>query len=423
MRPPASDFARRLTEPTGINELMEDLGQALERAGPDTVMMGGGNPAHIPAVEAVWRRRIEELLAEPGAMSVMLGDYDGPQGKRRFLETFAAYLRRTRGWKLGAENVAITAGSQTACFLLFNMLAGAAGTSRPRRLLLPLVPEYIGYADQVLRDGAFVACTPTIETRAAHRFKYHVDFDSLRLTDDVAAIVLSRPTNPSANVVTDVELRRLSALARANDTLLVVDNAYGLPFPGIVFVDAELPDWDEHCVFTFSLSKLGLPGTRTGIVVASAEIIRRLSAMNAVVGLANCSVGQVLTEPLFASGAIDAISAEHIRPYYRERARETLAVLDEVMGDDVDWAVHEPEGAFFLWLWFRGLAIDDRELYRRLKARGVIAVPGSYFFYGLEQEWPHRRQCLRLSYGQPKDRVRRGLEILAEEVHRASVLP
>jgi valine--pyruvate aminotransferase len=414
-----SEFGRRLTAPTGINELMEDLGQAFANAGPDTVMMGGGNPAHIPAVEAVWRRRLEELLAEPGVLSMMLGDYDGPQGKVRFLDTFAAYLRRTRGFRVGPENIAITAGSQTGCFLLFNMLAGEAGPSGRRRLLLPLVPEYIGYADQVLCDGAFVACEPTIETRGRHRFKYHVDFDALRVGDDIAAIVLSRPTNPSSNVVGDAELRRLAALARERDALLVIDNAYGLPFPGIIFGDAEPPAWDEHCVFTFSLSKLGLPSTRTGIVVAAPEVIRRLSAMNAVVGLANGSIGQVMTEPLFASGAIDRIAAEHIRPYYLQRAQETLAVLDEVMGDDVDWAVHEPEGAFFLWLWFRDLPIDDRELYRRLKARGVIAVPGSYFFYGLERDWAHRRQCLRLSYGQPRERVRRGLEILADVVRQA----
>jgi valine--pyruvate aminotransferase len=413
---PLSEFGQRLTAATGINELMEDLGQAFAHAGPETVMMGGGNPAHIPAVEAIWRQRLEEILADPAATAVMLGDYDGPQGKPRFLETFAAYLRRTRGWEVGPENVAITAGSQTGSFLLLNMLAGPSSAARPRRILLPLVPEYIGYADQILRDGAFVACQPTIENRGPHRFKYHVDFDALRMSDDVAAMLLSRPTNPSANVVTDAEVGRLSGLAREHGALLIVDNAYGLPFPGVVFGEARLPAWDEHCVFTFSLSKLGLPGTRTGIVVASAEIIRRLSAMNAVVGLANGTIGQVMTEPLFASGRIDHISAEHNRPYYTQRVRETLATLDEVLGDDVDWAVHEPEGAFFLWLWFRNLPIDDRELYGRLKARGVIAVPGSYFFYGLERDWPHRRQCLRLSYGQPQERVRRGLEILAEVV-------
>jgi valine--pyruvate aminotransferase len=415
-----SDFGRRLSGHTGINELMEDLGAALARGGPDTVMMGGGNPAHIPAAEAVWRRRLHEILSEPGELEAMLGDYDAPAGKGRFLETLAAYLRRTCGWNVGPENVAVTNSSQTGFFLLLNMLAGEDARGKgPRRILVPLLPEYIGYADQILADEGFVACKPSLELRGARRFKYHVDFEALRITDDVAAIVLSRPTNPSANVIGDAELARLSALARAQGKWLLVDNAYGLPFPGIVFGEATPPAWDTHVVLSFSLSKLGLPATRTGIVVAAPEIIRRLAAMNAVVSLANGSVGQVIVEPLLASGEIGRLCAEHIRPFYRERCQETLEMLAEHMGADVEYRVHEPEGAFFLWLWFPKLAVSDRELYQRLKARGVIVVPGSYFFYGLDGDWPHRGQCLRMSYCQPKDKLRRGIAILAEEARRA----
>ena len=74
---------------------MEDLGQALSAGG--MIMMGGGNPAHIPAVEQVWRRRLEEILATPGAMESMLGDYDTPRGRPDFLETLAAFLREQLG--------------------------------------------------------------------------------------------------------------------------------------------------------------------------------------------------------------------------------------------------------------------------------------------------------------------------------------
>jgi valine--pyruvate aminotransferase len=418
-----SDNGRRLSAHTGIGELMRDLGEALESGGPDTVMMGGGNPAHVPGAEALWRRRLQEILAAPAALETMLGDYDGPQGRRRFLETFAAFLRRTCGYDVGPEHVAVTSSSQAGSFLLLNLLAGADGDSgRTRRILLPLVPEYIGYADQVLAEGAFLARRPRIDTPSPHRFKYRIDFDGLTVGDDVAALCLSRPTNPSTNVVTDAELAHLADLARQSDRLLIIDNAYGLPFPGIVFTPARPCPWNENVVLLFSLSKLGLPGTRTGIVVAAPAIIERLAAANAVLALANGSVGQALTEPLFASGGIESLCAEHVRPFYAERCRLAVGWLDELLGDQIPYRLHEPEGAFFLWLWLPGLPISDRELYARLKARGVIVVPGSYFFYGLPEsdgDFPHRRECLRLSYGQPPDRLRRGLEILADEVRRA----
>jgi valine--pyruvate aminotransferase len=86
---------------------------------------------------------------------------------------------------------------------------------------------------------------------------------------------------------------------------------------------------------------------------------------------------------------------------------------------DVPLRIHEPEGAFFLWLWFPGLPIDSAELYRRLKRRGVLVLSGHHFFPGLAAISRHRQECLRLSYAQPVESVRRGISVLAEEVRLA----
>lgn len=50
---------------------------------------------------------------------------------------------------------------------------------------------------------------------------------------------MSRPTNPTGNVITDEELIKLDALAHQHGVPLVIDNAYGVPFPGIIFSDAS----------------------------------------------------------------------------------------------------------------------------------------------------------------------------------------
>jgi valine--pyruvate aminotransferase len=78
--------------------------------------------------------------------------------------------------------------------------------------------------------------------------------------------------------------------------------------------------------------------------------------------------------------------------------------------------VHVPEGAMFLWLWFENLPVPSQELYERLKGRGVLVVSGHYFFPGLAEDWPHSRQCLRITYSQDDSDVREGLRIIAEEV-------
>src|SRR5262245_37431754 len=114
-----SDIGARLSAQSGIGELMEDLGRSL--SGPDRgimKMLGGGNPATIPEVQAVWRRRLAEILADAPQCDRMLVNYDGPAGSPAFREIVAESFSRTLGWKLSARNVGITAGGQAAFFQL-----------------------------------------------------------------------------------------------------------------------------------------------------------------------------------------------------------------------------------------------------------------------------------------------------------------
>ncbi len=68
----------------------------------------------------------------------------------------------------------------------------------------------------------------------------------------------------------------------------------------------------------------------------------------------------------------------------------------------------------------RGLPVTNAALYERLKARGVIVVSGHYFFPGLEDDdWPHKRECIRISYADDWERIERGLDIIVDEVRRA----
>ena len=406
-----------MTSGSGIETLMGDLGGALAGAHGAMRMLGGGNPAHIPEMQALWRSRMTEIMAEPGAFDRMLSNYDPPRGNARFLAALAALLQREFGWKIGPENLAITAGGQTAFFFLFNLLAGLGADGRVRKILFPLVPEYIGYANQGLAAGMMQSVEPQIEFLGNHRFKYHVDFDRLEVGDDIAALCVSRPTNPSGNVLTNEEIDRLDQVAQSAGVPLIIDNAYGAPFPGIVFREIA-PIWNENIILTLSLSKLGLPNTRTGIVVARPETIAAIGSMNAVVGLANCSIGQALVLPLVESGEILRLSREVVRPYYERKSKLAQEWIAESFDDDLDYHVHVSEGALFLWLWFRGMKITAEELYRRLKERGVLIVPGHFFGVGAPGDWHHGHECIRLSFAMDETAVREGIAILAEEVAR-----
>ncbi len=411
-----SRFGKRFSRHTGARQLMDDLGAAMASDGP-VMMLGGGNPAHIPEVLALLARRMHQVADDPRELRRMVADYSSPAGEDKFRAALAALLQREYGWPLGPENVALTGGSQTGFFQLFNLLAGEFEDGSSRRILLPLTPEYVGYADLGIDEHLFVAQKPVIEHLDDRLFKYHVDFEHLKVSADVAAICVSRPTNPTGNVLTDGEVQKLLALATDRGVPLILDNAYGLPFPGIIFTDAR-PIWDENVILCMSLSKVGLPAVRTGVVIARPEIIDALTGLNSVISLAVSSVGPVLLRELVETGEIIRLGREVIQPFYRNRANQALEWMRGAL-NGCEYHIHKPEGAFFLWLWLPELQITCAELYERLKMRGVYVLPGHHFFPGLDEAWPHRDQCIRVSYSQHEDAVREGIRIIGEEAKRA----
>ncbi len=411
-----SSFGERFTRRTGSLELMEDLGEALTDKSA-ALFLGGGNPGKIPAIQERIQARLAAIANDAESADRLVGNYAHPKGELRFRRALARLLAREYGWQLTAENIALTGGSQAGFFLLFNLLAGTFADGSRKRVLLPVTPEYIGYADQGLGENLFVARQPRIEELADHFFKYRIDLDGLVVADDIGAVCVSRPTNPTGNVITNAELAALDRMARAAGVPLILDNAYGQPFPGIIFVDVE-PIWNENVILCMSLSKLGLPGVRTGVVVAREEIVDALMRMTAVMSLAVGSVGPVLTESIVESGEIIEWSRDFITPFYRDKAEFAADVLKREL-EGLPFRIHVPEGAFFLWLWLPELPITSEALYERLKRNDVFVISGHHFFPGLDTDWPHRHECLRISFAQSADIVAAGMRAIAHEVRRA----
>ncbi len=344
-----------------------------------------------------------------------LANYDGPQGKQVFLEALADYLNAAYGWGISSANIALTHGSQSAFFALFNSFAGASG-NRKQHILLPITPEYIGYTDLGIEDGLFVSHEPGLELLPDQFFKYHINFDELEITEDTGLICVSRPTNPSGNVLTDEECVRLDDLAQSRGVPLLVDNAYGTPFPHIIFSQVE-PFWNENTILVLSLSKLGLPGVRTGIVIAREEIIRQLSNLTAVTSLAPGGVGPVVVNELLRQQKLTALCDDVICPFYQQRCEQAVTWLKQAVADE-RMRIHLPEGAIFLWLWFEGLSISTSELYEELKKAGLLVVPGVYFFPGQDHPGEHAQSCIRMNYAQSEEDLRKGIDILATVVRQ-----
>ena len=416
-----SDIGQQLTSKSGIDDLMEDLFKALHSGRTDLCQLNGGSPAVLPEVSELWRTRMMEMI-ESGEFDSLVGTYAHPRGDVRFITALVNYLNERYHWGLTLENVAITQGGQMAFFTLFNVLAGKKSSGEQKEILFPLCPDYIGYQSQSLCGAeVFRGIKPDIELIGDHEFKYKVNFDLLEIRPETAAMCLSRPTNPTGNVVSDEELAMLHQRAKKANIPILVDNAYGAPFPNICFVENN-PIWDEHVVLSMSLSKIGLPGTRTGIVIARPEIIDAVIGMTTTSALCPNNLGQKIVAPLIEDGRLDTLCHDTLLPFYYDRSLFARKLLNEYFGNDVPWRHHKSEGAMFLWLWFEGLPISSQELYERCRDRGCYINPGHHFFFAVEEgdePWNHRHECVRISFTATEDALRRGLSILAEEVKKA----
>ncbi len=408
-----SKFASRFDSQSGIVQLMDDLGNAMS-GNTDALMLGGGNPSHIPGVQQYFRDSLHRLIDNPALFSHAVGNYELPQGNQEFINAIVELMNKQYQWGIKAENVALTIGSQSAFFFLFNMLGGEDEEGVHKQILLPITPEYIGYSDVGLSDNLFYSYRPLIEKQDNHFFKYHVNFDEMIIRENTAAMCVSRPTNPTGNVLSDNEVSRLLSLAESHDIPFIIDNAYGEPFPNIIFTETN-PIWNKNIIYCMSLSKVGLPGTRTGIVIADEPVIKLIRNMNAVINLATANFGAMITKDLVSSGEILRLSQLQIKPYYQAKVAHAVDVIHREL-DGLDYYIHKPEGAIFLWLWLPTLPISSDELYERLKEKGVIVISGSHFFPGLEEDWEHKHQCIRITYSMEENVVEQGIKLIAEEL-------
>ena len=408
-----SKFASRFNSDSGIVQLMDDLGNAMA-GNNDLLMLGGGNPSHIPIVQECFRESLLRLIKNPALFSHVIGNYELPQGNQDFINAIVAMINEQYDWGIKSENVALTIGSQSAFFFLFNMLGGEHEDGTHHKILLPITPEYIGYSDVGLTTNLFYSYQPMIEKLDNHFFKYHIDFDKLTVRENTAAICVSRPTNPTGNVLTDEEMLKLLAIAEQYDIPLIIDNAYGEPFPSIIFTETK-PFWNNNTIFCMSLSKIGMPGTRTGIVIADDLIINSIRNMNAVINLATANFGPMIANDLLRSGEMLCLSQSKIKPFYQKKLKHALRVIHREF-DGINYYIHTPEGAIFLWLWLPDLSISTDKLYERLKSRGVLVISGSHFFPGLEENWEHKHQCLRITYSMDEDTVEKGIKLIADEI-------
>ncbi|OUL20600.1 valine--pyruvate transaminase [Nostoc sp. RF31YmG] len=418
MNPALTKIGAQMSNLTGVRAIMKDIVETLQSgAGQELINLSAGNPLILPAVERLWRDCTADLLASSEYGEVVCR-YGSSQGYAPFIEAIANDFNRRYGLNLTSRNILVTPGSQTLYFYAANAFGGYTRTGELKQIVLPLSPDYTGYGGICLVPEALIAYKPALDIDApAHRFKYRPDFSQLSITESTGCVIVSRPCNPTGNVLTDEEVRKIAALAAPYDVPVLIDSAYAPPFPALNFTDMSLI-FGENIVHCTSLSKAGLPGERIGIAIGNEKIIQVLECFQTNASLHSSRYGQAIAARAINSGALAEIAEQVIRPFYQNKFSVLENTLDAAMPKDLPWFLHRGEGAIFAWLWLEDLPITDWEFYQELKQVGVIVVPGSTFFPGLKEDWPHKQQCLRISLTGSDEELLTGMRRLAKVVEQ-----
>lgn len=425
MNPALTQIGDQMSNLTGVRAIMKDIIETLQATkGQEFINLSAGNPLILPEVEQLWRDCTAELLASSDYGEVVCR-YGSSQGYEPLISALVKDFNRRYGLNLSDRNILITPGSQTLYFYAANAFGGYTSSGKLRQIVLPLSPDYTGYGGVSLVPEALVAYKPALDVdAAAHRFKYRPNFSNLAITENTGCVIFSRPCNPTGNVLTDEEVKKIAALAAPYDVPVLIDSAYAPPFPALNFTDMTLMFGDNilHCM---SLSKAGLPGERIGIAIGNEQLIQVLESFQTNMSLHSSRYGQAIAALAINSGALADIATQVIRPFYQSKFTVLETTLDQAMPKDLPWFLHRGEGAIFAWLWLQDLPISDWDFYQQLKQVGVIVVPGNSFFPGLQSDWPHKQQCLRISLTASDEEIKIGMQRLAkvaEQVYEQSAV-
>jgi aspartate/methionine/tyrosine aminotransferase len=191
-------------------------------------------------------------------------------------------------------------------------------------------------------------------------------------SDDLAAIVVNSPNNPTGAVYPRETVEELVAIAEERDAILVSDEVYDHYDLSGSFVSALSVDSD-HRVVTNSYSKtFAATGLRVGYAIFPEHLVEDAKSRHMLVNVATTRPGQHAAYR--ALRETDPAYHEANRELLRERVDAFTAALDAA---GAEYTV--PDGAFYVLARFDGFPGTLENTERLIDEAGVAGMPGEAF--------------------------------------------
>ena len=383
---PVNTFQRIQRLPPYVFGIVNELKAAARARGEDIIDFGMGNPDQPTPPHIVAK------LCE----AAQRGDthrYSVSKGIPRLRKAICDWYRRRYRVELDPETQAIvTIGSKEGLAHLALACVGPGDT-----VLVPN-PSYPIHPYGFIIAGADVRHVPM---QTEQGFLAELERSIHECWPRPKMLVLSFPSNPTAQCVDLAFFEKVVAIARENGIWVIHDLAYadivfdGNSVPSIL----QVPGADEIAVEFFSLSKsYNMPGWRVGFMCGNRTLVGALARMKSYLDYGMFTPIQV--------AAITALEGPQecvadIRDMYQRR-RDVLCEGLSSAG----WPVEKPKATMFVWARIPEAyrAMGSLEFSKKLITdAGVAAAPGigfgeygdEYVRFGLIENEQRTRQAVR----------------------------
>lgn len=357
------------------------------------------------------RRFYNKVMEVPGAISLTLGepDFKVPlevknamksaidEDKTRYTpnagilelrEEISKYLR-LQSIDFEVDEICVTVGGSEGLLASF-----IAVLNEGDKVLVPEI-AYSAYESCIKIAGGQVVNYPV-------NADFTIDVESIRKIinqQDIKAIVLSYPSNPTGAVLTKAQCEELYEVLREQEILIISDEMYA----SICFEDyysiSQYKELKDRLILVSGFSKMfSMTGLRVGYVAAPKNILSEIIKVHQYNTSCAPSIAQY--------GAAEGLRScnYHVEVVKEELVRRRDYVYGRLV--DMGFEVVKPKGAFYIFPSVKKFGMSSEEFCEKLlKDTKVAIVPGNAFGKGGEG-------YVRISYCYSIEELKKSLDLI-----------
>jgi GntR family transcriptional regulator/MocR family aminotransferase len=341
----------------------------------------------------LWKQLVEKAL---GTLKISDYGYGDPQGLISLREEIAAWLFRSRGLKVEAEDIFITAGATQGLYLTAELLC-----ANGRKMMMEN-PCHTGMLRTFINKNCSIVAVDVDEDG--------IRTDDLIKSENVNAIYVT-PSHqfPLGGILSASRRAELIHFARQNDVYIIEDD-YDSEFRYRGKTLAPLYGMDpQRVIYVGTFSKTVFPALRVGYLILPRLLQKRWCDLRTHADVQSPPFEQEALALFLHFRKFDR-HVHKMRKIYHQRREALFSALVKYFGDD--WHAYGDDAGLHVAIDFPRYHFDQK-FKERCKNKGILVTTVENYCI----EKGHHQSKLLIGYGHlMEENIEKGIKILSEVI-------